>query len=87
MASPRTATLDDHDYVQANRQTPIASYYLHQAKFEPELLKTNADMRAVFDRDRVINCVKSLLINDTDYNSRCDRRMSLLPNSNDCLAL
>ena len=51
--SDRTKTLDDYYHVWANRQTPIASYHLHRAKFERDLLKMNADMGAVFYHGRV----------------------------------
>jgi len=49
----QTQDLDDYYHVWANRQTPIASFHLHRARFERDLLRMNKDMGAVFYNGRV----------------------------------
>ncbi|NEQ24849.1 MAG: tryptophan halogenase, partial [Microcoleus sp. SIO2G3] len=51
----QTETLDDYYHIWANRQTPIASFHLHRAKFEQDLLYMNKDMGAVFYNGRVVD--------------------------------
>jgi flavin-dependent dehydrogenase len=51
----QTESLDDYYHIWANRQTPIASFHLHRAKFEQDLLKMNQDMGAVFYNGRVVD--------------------------------
>ena len=51
----QTETLDDYYHIWANRQTPIASFHLHRAKFEQDLLKMNQDMGAVFYNGHVVD--------------------------------
>jgi flavin-dependent dehydrogenase len=51
----QTETLDDYYHIWANRQTPIASFHLHRAKLEQDLLYMNKDMGAVFYNGRVVD--------------------------------
>lgn len=51
----QTETIDDYYHVWANRQTPIASFHLHRAKFEQDLLEMNQKMGADFYNGRVVD--------------------------------
>jgi flavin-dependent dehydrogenase len=51
----QTESLDDYYHIWANRQTPIASFHLHRAKLEQDLLYMNKDMGAVFYNGRVVD--------------------------------
>jgi flavin-dependent dehydrogenase len=50
----KTERLEDYYHVWANRQTPIASFHIHRAKFEQDVLRMNKDMGAVFYNGRVM---------------------------------
>ncbi|MBD3886783.1 tryptophan 7-halogenase [Phormidium tenue FACHB-886] len=73
-----TQSLNDYYHVWANRQTPIASFHLHRAKFEQDVLKMNKDMGAVFYNGRVVEM--DLTPNDTTktvYVKRGDEQLTL----------